>query len=276
VAPIILPFRPNKLAFPGTKPGIDPTHPASGKYILLSAVPAVGQQNYVNSATSQPLAVISGTVAPTVGIDGVIGPWVRVASSSGQCLGFSLSSISDNPSVTIASIFNFTVSTGGFQAIVSNSGGNQGLFLQDVTPKAFFTGSGGPVSAPFSLVAGSTYFLAHSLQTDSSGAVANFVARNLATGSIQTGSVISSTGTGARFGTNCTVGNDPFSEWLNAKLAAAMVSTASLSIPQLLQWADDPWSFWYPRAIGLAGMLRGSIAAAVVVKGSTLPMLGVG
>ena len=29
-----------------------------------------------------------------------------------------------------------------------------------------------------------------------------------------------------------------------------MFSAAFLNLPQLIKWADDPWSFWYPTDFG--------------------------
>lgn len=35
----------------------------------------------------------------------------------------------------------------------------------------------------------------------------------------------------------------------NGFIAAAMVGADYLAIPQLLQWAENPWAFWYPPAV---------------------------
>jgi hypothetical protein len=46
-----------------------------------------------------------------------------------------------------------------------------------------------------------------------------------------------------------------------------MFAPSYLSMPQLLQWSNDPWSFWYPRTIDLTQFLRTQSGAAPISVG---------
>lgn len=108
-----------------------------------------------------------------------------------------------------------------------------GLLLQSPGPVTFKTSS---VKLPI----GGPVFIAASCNASAN----SFVMTDLVTGQVQ-----STTGTGLAFsvndGTYC-FGATPQIHLNSNYQAAAMMSNADLTLAQMLAWAQNPWSFWYP------------------------------
>jgi hypothetical protein len=261
---IILPFRPTWLVFPGTIPGINPAHPASSKAALCCIA---SNGTYIDLLSTGGLTR-SGTATPA--IDSLVGP------STGGAALFSKAIKNDSSSVTFAAIFRSTVDNNGFRGILNFNSSFSGIYLQgpgaapptqvELWNTAGFFASPA-VLTPFPRA----FFIA--ISSDATGT--RYIATDLATGKI-------STGTNARVyttsagDTTLLVGNDNGDPSL-CNVAAAMYSKTSLSVPQLLAWANDPWSFWYPNRFDLQQCLANPVPPVVVTaKGATLPFMGVG
>jgi hypothetical protein len=226
----------NPLAYPaGRAPGFDPTHPASQK-CRLSAIPS--SANCVSLLNG-----FRGTLlnVPTAGIRGLIGP-VFIPSNTALTT-FSIPTTVDTQ-ITLAAIVQ-VASVGSTQNVLVGShtssayrlvfgtGGNLVLSVNGT----FITATGPTLAAGF-------YFVAVSYI--SGIGPANFVWTNLATGQVTTSVVAGTTATTASDG-NCTVGAYWVAGQGSGPVAAASYSATYLSLPKLLAWAVDPWSFWYPR-----------------------------
>jgi hypothetical protein len=255
----------NPLAFPsGMVAGFDPSHPLS-KNIRFSGIASDG--NFFNLLSNKPGTVVG---APSANIDAILGSNATFTNST-DAANFSGQSTVNDGNVTICCIVYFN-SVSASQALFASSSVNTGWRFAYDNPSGYFNIIAGGVTGinmGIAPVANVPYFLAASASSTQSSVV---LAR------LDTGKVTFATSTGASpVAPNGTyqVGNDTFSEVAKAKISTVMFSASFTSLQQLLQFAQDPWSFWYPRkALQLV-----SGAAAVVYPpaiGSTLPMIGVG
>jgi hypothetical protein len=97
------------------------------------------------------------------------------------------------------------------------------------------------------------------------GFVARYwVMKNLPTGAIYSGSLgsIPATFSGGS-GTLSVLNTGTFNN-IDGGLAAAMRSNVFLTLNQLLAWANDPWSFWYPNYSPASFPFQGVIASDVL------------
>jgi len=147
-----------------------------------------------------------------------------------------------------------SANTSGFHAGLSASA----LLIQNAS--TFKTSSfNAPAGAPFFCIA-------------STGAVAtNFVGVNLATGQFFYSQTTALTGFTAPDGTY-QIGNGA-AHLSSAPVSAVMFSAQYMTLPEMLWWAQNPWSFWYPDVdlndeVGLAAILA--------ARASTMAMMGVG
>jgi hypothetical protein len=247
----------NSLAFPaGRNPCFDPTHPAA-RAVRLSAIASGG--GFINLMNGTPQSSILGTpVAKTLG---VIGNCTNFPSSAGLVMpGASNSDLSG----TAAAIVMFDSLTGGYQIVVSSGnyyGSGWCLELYGSSSNLAWGIYGiNDIPSGIAISAHVPYFLALSVLA---GVKVDFVAINLVTGAIQTSTVSYSstqpnepTTTGYKVG--C-VGGSNLANTLGS-IAAVMVSGAYAPLTVLKSWAQDPWSFWYPRQFDLAMALRGTQA----------------
>lgn len=236
--PLILPsqrlIRPNPLAYPaGATPGIDLSHPAANK-LVVSAL-AQGR-SFVNLASGVPLTV-SGIGASSV-TDGAIG---RATYFSGvqTCSIAGPNTVTQNK--TFAAILRPIAPGAGYAGIVNiyDGSGDEGLYLHNNGVVCYASSDNNP--AMF-LANNVPYFIAVSC----SGSNFYYVVRNLNTGAVQTATITGS-GPFVRPDSFIYVGEDGVNNASQSYVAAAAYSNSALSLPQLLQWAADPWSFWYPR-----------------------------
>jgi hypothetical protein len=262
---LILPFRPNKLAYPGGIGGINPAHPAA-QNLYLSAV-AVNSGTFtsggapspfVNLVTGAPLTRtnIGANPGGTFSMDGSIGASYAFSSSANSTFGLNLSlTAGQSAAKTVGAIFKFSVQggVGVYQSVVVFNVGVEGLYILNGAPDWFL---GSDNLSSITLTVGHAYYVATSAFPSGATTLINFVVKDLTTGQVR-----SATTTRASTPATVTavgVGNDQLgsSDPSLFPIAAAMYSGAALGIPQMLNWAQDPWFFWYPPQLDLVQMIN--------------------
>lgn len=234
-------FLKNPLVYPGIQPGFNKLHPASRGYLS-----ATGGASVVCTGTSNLISVLGGTVTnnstPTFRMDGYIGPGA-VYSGSGQSSQITgLPSLSSN-NFTLGAIFRADSANASLvNSIVGFSSGTL-IYIGSGGILELYVGSGHGLQIIVTF--GVPYFVAYS----SSPLGESAVLTNLNTGQVST---LHSTGTpiALSIGSTFLVGNFsivPSTDYLNGPVAAAMYSSVGLSFYEMVRWANDPWSFWYPQ-----------------------------
>lgn len=257
---------PNPLGFPGgVLPGFDPSHVASRK-IAFSCV--ASGANFVNILTGATGIVTSGT--PTASMLGSIGPSVNFPLAGDQIKvpGVAI----DNVTGTMASIF---VHTGqNFPSLITSGSTGSAEVTFGLDPLVLNLNGWAHASID-SVVAvtalGVPYFAA--VSWDANGV--NFILVNLATGQTFADTIGSTTFSGAADGFYLLGvgggGNAP-----QGGVATGMCSGYKMSSQELRQWAQDPWTFWYPRrALNLVGVIAAG-GFKPYWANSNLPVLGTG
>jgi hypothetical protein len=269
-SPFALP-RPSPFAYPGGAPGFDPSHPAS-QNIIYSGVPLGG--SIANPYSGQ---IGAASDAFCYGTVGKIGPAIGAGNAGGNTTGFNVSLLSNSPSHgTMAAIFEidkygytfgnyqaFNVSTNTSWSVdIGTGGGSTQTFLlgSPFANNLFGSVSGKPTP-------GHSYFMAGSWVNGTTG---NGALVDLTTGQTQfvlNQSFAGPSGGWTLTGPQCGRGTDNINS--NKYLTGAvMYSGAYLSIAQLLDWAADPWSFWYPnQAFNIFGRAPGGGTTALFGRG---------
>jgi hypothetical protein len=251
--------RPSPLVFPGVRAGFDPSHPAA-KSAFLSAVPSGA--NFYNLLTGKKAAIVG---SPTSGIDGSIGSYALPVSNTGYFqfsglptntpAGFTFACIISSPSSWVNFTSLIQSSLAGVPQFYIDTGGNFGFYVS--AGKSFF-------QAP--ATGGVPIFVA--MSNDGSGS--RCVMKNLRTGAITTATAGSDGSTA--WGGTITIGGQAGGSGQGTPISAAMASSASLSMAQLQQWAQDPWLFWYPRSLDLSMMLSAGFGNSAALFGRTAVM----
>lgn len=249
--------RPNPLAYPGGTPGFDPSHPMSNG-LAMSAVSTGG--NFVSLQTGKP-GTIGGSPSAFIG---TVGKGTKFTTNAN--VTFPAPTVL--PTVfTVAAIFELDGVTGNpTQQLINNvAGGGMGLAL-DGAGHLSFGGAGGavftfPPTSGASLPFGIPFFFVASFAPSAASATGVLV--NLLTG--QTFSATSSLSGGMQASDgNYYIGNRGLnSRQLDGGVHTVAWSYTYLSLPQLLQWAQDPWSFWYPQKLDLGLIFGGASSASV-------------
>lgn len=227
----------NPLAYPaGYAPGYNPSHIAAGG-TRFSGISVPG--NFLNILSGK-VGTLSGT--PTWAVKSYVGPVTYFTSSSASFTG---QSTANDEACTIGTIV-YPINQNN-SCVFSSSGDNAG----------WRTIHGGFGAINYQLVAGgvavtintgdlvpgeySPWFLATSAGLSTSC----YVVKNLANGKTR---FAESTGPGSTLASNGTymVGANTFGQNYYGGIAAVMFSGRYNSLQSLLQWAADPWSFWYP------------------------------
>jgi hypothetical protein len=235
------------MQYPGARPGFDATHVAARSSIVVSAA-VLGNGRYVALGPT-----IGGQVA-TIGaggvgkIDGAIGPAISTAAgNAGSTLTWPATPSTPTSQVWGA-ICKIPTSIGsGWSLDLSAFAGNK-LQLLEATGAYNLRISGGNVvtgSLDFSAYAGQPFFFAASVPKTGSNQV-KFVAVNLLTGQIFTEAPSSSFIFGTPSSGTFSATTPPVTGGAGVG-SATMTSFAVVSAQELLAWAKDPWSFWYPR-----------------------------
>jgi hypothetical protein len=245
----LIPVR-NKLIYPaGATPGFDPTHPAAQGIVSGHGFAGVasnnGFANLVNGAR--------GTLntSPTSGIIGAIGPGL-LCDSGNKSATFAGNLAANDTAFTVAGIVQHT-SIGGNFYLLSNTGttGKGFYFGHSSSSQISFTfnGGGSTLGTPgLAYAANTPYFIAASAIQSGANYIFHSAIKNLLTGAITTTATTQvSTGPAAASDGTYMVGNTPSGfQSLHGYIAAAMFAPSFLTRQQLLRWAEDPWSFWYP------------------------------
>jgi hypothetical protein len=233
---LILPLKwPRPFAFPGGNPGFDPSHVAS-QNIIYSAVASGG--GFVSLLTGAPATKVG---SPVPAITRVIGPNIVPPTAADYFTSPNTGPSGTPAEITMAGIFTcpdlttraiFTDGIASCDTLASFSGD-----FTYIIP-GFDLRAGSTVGIP-TLVANVPYFFAVSSKT---GGNCNIVVRRLDTGQVWGGSQStmgqSAPGTfGIGGSTGLTTGG--------ASVATVQYSRKALSLQDLRQWANDPWSFWY-------------------------------
>jgi len=228
----------NPLAYPcGVAPGFDPTHPAAPGCVF-SGVSDGG--NFINILTG---IIGALTATPTVNIDGAIGASTRYTAATDKST-FTIAGPGSPTGATIASIFRLDSINNANQICIFDSS-NSSLRSHLTTALLEVAINTTANASNITLVAGVPYFAAASFKNAST---LNFVATNLATGQISSQSRTTASSLSTTAATSLTIGNNVATGVpLKGILAADMWAyNTFLSLSQLLAWASDPWSFWYP------------------------------
>jgi hypothetical protein len=262
----------DRFAIPNSRlAGFDPSHVA-GKNVFVSAL-SVGS-NFLSLLNGARGTLVGTPTAPAY--DSLIGR--ATAFTSAQATQFS--SYTTTPAaVTFGAIIR-TGALAGFDPLLSTGSNAAGFAFYasrsgDVAIDCF---AGGTVHSGFGLVNNTAYFIVGSFdQTTTSW---SFAVCNLLNGSIK-----SSKGSTNPTPTNTYNGLFNIGSFqgnqCQSTLAAAMHSTKFLSVNELLQWAEDPWSFWFPSSVS-GGIDHGDLivgAAAGIIapsKAANFTMMGVG
>jgi hypothetical protein len=254
---LLLPQR-NPLAFPaGYAPGFDPSHVASSgisKASTGNVAPVINSfiaqgGNAISIAglnTPGKAGAISGSIASA--LDASIGPCVNFATGANR-IQFS-TIIRTNYTLTYAAIVKFN-SLGIGNYLYYEDPNASGLVFRYNSSGGwysyYFTGSS-PAGGYLLSSSDVPYFIAFSSFYDGANLSANFLTRRLDTGQISTGTqtpLATTTSASAQNITNV-IGNASGASQ-GCKTAAVCLSNIYLSMQQLLSWAQDPWSFWYPQ-----------------------------
>lgn len=238
------------LVFPaGRRPGVDYSHPAlTGKSLLRLSVVARGGS--LIDVTGRQVGTRSGAVSGQ--IFSALGNVTDFNTGSGGNITFSGPSVTEP--ATLAVILWLNVGT-----VLSNSTG--------VSPFTIGRGTGGTSSYVVLGIGGGTQFIGPNFL---SGGVPYFLAATFGSASpmvvarrLDTGSLLTSNFSSASTNTS----NGTYSVGDNGPVAAAAITNAIMTPEQLIQWAYDPWSFWYPPP--------STIQLGVGVPAATAPAYGV-
>lgn len=246
---IILPRR-RGFYFPGgVNAGFDSSHPASSGIIPGHGLSAVASGSTLVNLLNAAKGTVTGT--PTAAIDGLVGPSCYVgAGGAADGISFAGNLASTDNSITMAAIWRqigtpindadyistTSVLTAGWAMQFSRTSGLNDLTINEWNHQIDDAG--------FVIVAGHAYFGAVSASTAGAG-LSNWVLVDLSNGKLLsiTSNAEGWIASGATSGTY-TIGTGTHAPL--AKMAAVMWAPTFLNYQQLLQWAADPWSFWYP------------------------------
>lgn len=251
-----------RLAYPGgalRPPGVNKSHPAS-KNLLFSIISAPSSIQLLRTDLCT-IGTIAGVGSSFV-MDGIIGPCYSpaISNNGGTARGsFSINTTSGN--ATIACIIRPTSITGGSTSRIITSGNSAAISLVNSTGVVRVNFAGSSTDTAHALAANVPYFVCCIII---SGSKIFSVVTNLNTGSIN--SFTTATANTVATGTGIVVGNNSttFLQGFGGYIAAVAWSRAILPPAQLLQWAQDPWSFWYPKTL-VYDKFRISAAAQSVV-----------
>ena len=230
----------NRFAFPGDlKPGFDPNHPAS-RGCRLSIVP---QMNYpAMRHLYYPIPCTFTAVGTILFAKSQIGPVCDAHASNSylNSTGFpSVATSSYSGQTQAVIIIPAGIYAGSNQVITRTAAAFTGIELFYGVPY-LCSGAGSVFGSSATLVANVPYFIACSYNGST---VCNIVVTNLNTGAIIKNSGYT-TNRGFQATTLFTLGYTG-SYASQSYYAAAMYAESFMNMPELYQWATDPWSFWY-------------------------------
>jgi hypothetical protein len=236
------------LAYPaGATPGFDQSHIASGGITNRRGFSGIATSaNFVNVLNGAAGAIVN---APTSAYLGSIGPCTDYpGQGQTHCSTFAGQSTTIDAQATLAAIFQLDAVNAGTNVFFTESGNSNGGYSIGYTatgkPTCLALGGTNSISTP-TLVANIPYFFAVSSQVV--GGSCFFVLARLDTGQVLTETQARAVPSAGAPSGIYNVGNTTSSPRSpNAKIAAVMFSNQSISLAAIVQWAADPWSFWYP------------------------------
>lgn len=231
----------NRIAFPGGNPGFDQSHPAAAGTRVSAVASPTGNLTVLNRAVVTSAPTITGTVTNKVSS---IGPVINATAASGNYISCNTVNPGATPvSVTVGLIVRPTASTSSrwFRFNSTSALDANEVLTLSLVPNLNTGGTN--FSSGITLTVGTPYFVAVSMFSNNT---INWVIRDLSTGDIFTSTAsipagtVTTSGTGTFFGGTGNVGSF-------ADCAAFTYALNNyLSLPQLRQWAQAPWDFWYP------------------------------
>lgn len=228
---ILLPPR-NRLAFPRHPAGFDPTHPGALGFVPGRGASVVASgANFINILNGAPLIPTSLTST----IDGRIGQ-VAICTTVGANALLSGLGVVVSTDMTYAAIFVPTSVASNTMMGYSSSA----LLFNGANFGCFF---GGFYSSSTTYVQNVPYFYVASIK---GSVIVNFVVVNLATGQTSNSTAAASTNNPNTIGSVVIGNSGAGGNQLLGNMATAMMSPVYVPMSNLLAWAADPWSFWYP------------------------------
>jgi hypothetical protein len=212
------------------------------------------------TANSSPTSTTNGWVGNCLVTNG--------ASPSVTFSGMTASSTSNGSCAIIV----YVTTSAGLQSAFATSTVNSGWFFggNNSSKLSIYNGSVSTAST-ISISANTPYFLAYSALN---GTATNFLALNLSNGVLQT-QVAASPGAATAGNGTYIVGNDTFNDVCTADIHAVAYFDSYIPMSTLIQWATDPWAFWYPRVGPSIDVWHGTFAAASAVRfRKTLSQIG--
>ena len=207
-------------------------------YSAIAAGPN-GSTQYINLVTGK--QGTGFTTAPGF-IDGALGPaaiWANAVGNISFPTGFSsniftAAAICRPTNLGVTNVFVSSDQVGDHGVDFRLSAGVVGATLQAVIV----------ISSGITVTVNQPYFLA----TSRGPAKTHFVVVNLKTGQLSQATISDSNVALTGAGANSSIGGlSGHSVGFTGYIGAAMISPVFITLPQLLAWATDPWSFWYPR-----------------------------
>lgn len=233
-------------------PGYDASHIAAQKCVCSGISTGSGFFDLINGGK---VGANSGaTVASSM--DGALGPSVNYTGTTAlTTITPTFGTHATGNPYTWAAVFRRTASpsaSGGVLTISSSAAGNGPSLLMSAAAllqvtvngaTAISTGVTATLNVPFFFVASCA-----SIPANTGSFTAIWAITNLATGQLFSGSGSSgTTNNGGGALTAISVGSRPTADRVSgSSIAAVMHGNTFLSQYQLLKWAADPWSFWYP------------------------------
>lgn len=273
--PILRQQRGSPFSFPNRAPGFDVAHVA-GRGTVLSCIASTG--GAVNLLNGQPGSIVG---SPTANLLGTMGPSTKFGANANDMVTFPfVAALVSNSPITMAVIF-FPTTISAQKALIG-AGNNNGILLRDnIGPLGFRIVGVADLSSGFTPTVNTPFFYAASARFNGTNWDHSHVLTNLNTGSIKSSTTLGTTGAIGTVGTfNFCFGNNSGTSSQPGSMAAGMIATQSLSLPQLVTWGADPWAFWYPRS-NYGAIDIGAIAAAGGFKAAwaqqnNYPVIGTG
>jgi hypothetical protein len=248
---LLLPRNPSSIYAPPQNglPGFDPEHLANGGGIVqtkgFSALATPGQGQLIDLITGVKSTISGSTTTGTITPFGA----GATTTSTGR-YGFSFSNATRN--VTLGAIIYFGAVPSAIQDLIlwSTASVNTGLAVSATGNFTWIYNTGSTfTSLAVAVTAGHTYFVAISFSGVTGANTGQFICVDLTAGTKSQAVTFAPTAASVSY-TQLLVGNGAGS---GAPLVgttyvlAAMGNFQFLKTTELEAWANDPWSYWYPR-----------------------------
>lgn len=236
----------NPLAYPaGSAPGFNPSHAASRKMGPgrdCSIIASGG--SYIDILTGRRATLLGGSGAGAK-ITAGLGPAMEITGT--RSYGLTGMSTAAATGCTVAVIFSMS-SLANFNSIFTPASSSSSFYITITTGVPYFNKSSNITFSNMACAINTPYFIAASM---SSGAYMNFVCTNLSTGVVISQQVSTSI-TFPDPESTFTFGNRQAGDYPTNLTAAGMYNASGpvMSMTDMLAWAADPWSFWYPEGRG--------------------------